>query len=65
MKAYLVVTGASFMLLVAAHVARIVLEGWHVAGTPEFIISTSIAVAMCLWAIVLYKRLSSRTPPSG
>lgn len=65
MKAYLVVTGVAFMLLVAAHVARIVVEGWHVAGSPAFIISTFVAVAMCVWAACLYRRLSSRAPPAG
>lgn len=61
MKAYLIVTGVAFMLLVVVHVARIVVEGWHVAGSPVFIISTSVAAAMCVWAIWLYRRLSLGT----
>lgn len=65
MKAYLVVTGLAFVLVIAAHVARIVVEGWHVAGSPAFIISTLVAVAMCVWAACLYRRLSSPTPPPG
>ena len=58
MKAYLVVTSVAFMLLVTAHVARIVLEGWHVASSPVFLVSTLGAAALCIWAICLYRRLS-------
>lgn len=58
MKAYLVVTGVGFMLLVAAHVARIVLEGWQVASSPVFLVTTLGAAAMGVWAACLYRRLS-------
>lgn len=46
------------MLLVAAHVARIVLEGWQVASSPVFLVTTLGAAAMCVWAACLYRRLS-------
>ena len=37
----------------------VALEGWHVAASPVFIITTLASLAMCIWAIYLYRRQRS------
>ena len=59
MKSYIIVTGLAFAFLALAHVARIFLEGWHVASSPVFVFTTLGSVAICIWALYLYKRLPS------
>ncbi len=56
MKSYVIVTGLAFALLAPAHVARIFLEGWHVATSPMFIITTLASVAISIWAACVYRR---------
>lgn len=58
MKTYIVVTGLAFALLALAHVARIFLEGWQVASSPVFVLTTLGSVAISAWAIFLYRQLS-------
>lgn len=55
MRLYILVTGSAFALLFVAHVARIALEGWRVAANPLFIIATLGSIAICTWAIHLYR----------
>lgn len=43
-------TGALFGLLVVAHVWRVLEEGAHVAASPMFLVTTILAVGVCLWA---------------
>jgi hypothetical protein len=59
MRAYLVTSGTVFLLLVAAHVARAVIEGPGVARDPFFVASTAIAAALFVWALRLLRRPSS------
>jgi len=60
MKAYLIITGAVFGLLAAAHVWRACVEGPQLATNPVFILTTAAAVALCIWACRLI-RSSSRS----
>jgi ABC-type sugar transport system permease subunit len=48
-RAYVAVTGIAFALLVAAHVARVVLEGRGVANA-FFVAITVAAAAVSVWA---------------
>lgn len=61
MKYYVMTTGIAFGLLALAHVARVVLEGAHVAKSPIFVVTTIGSIALCIWALLLVKRL----PRSG
>lgn len=65
MKLYILITGFSFALLALAHVARVALEGWHVAASPVFVITTLASLAMCIWAIYLYRRQGSGSKQPG
>jgi hypothetical protein len=62
MKLYLIVTGIAFALLFLAHIARVALEGWHVATGAVFVVTTLGALVICVWAFRLYKVLG-RDPP--
>ncbi|MBI1766087.1 MAG: hypothetical protein HYR56_32180 [Acidobacteria bacterium] len=57
MKAYLITTGAVFGLIVVAHIWRVIEEGPALAKDPFYIVLTLAAVALCLWACRLLKRL--------
>jgi hypothetical protein len=59
-KAYLVVTGTAFGLIVAAHVLRFFSEGSHLLTDPWFLLLTAIAIALFLWAMVLLRRLQRK-----
>lgn len=50
MKAYLVTTGVLFALITVAHVARIIDEWPHLATDPWYLLITTAAAALCLWA---------------
>jgi len=63
MKLYILIAGVVFGLLFLAHVARVVLEGWHVAASPVFVITTLASLAMCVWAIFRYRQQEARTEP--
>ena len=56
MKAYVVTTGALFGLLTAVHIWRVVEEGSHLATDPWYVLATTIAAGLCVWACVLIKR---------
>jgi hypothetical protein len=57
MKSYIVTTGGAFGLLALAHMARMFDEGAHLIGEPVFLLTTVGSVAVCVWAIVLLKKL--------
>ena len=50
MKAYLITTGTIFGLITLAHVARVFVEGVHLAKDPFFLFLTALAAALCIWA---------------
>jgi hypothetical protein len=56
MKAYVITTGAVFGLITAAHVARIVAEGRHLATEPFFVLMTIASTGLCVWAGGLLRR---------
>jgi len=56
-KIYLVGTAVLFGLVVAAHVARVILEGPHVMRQPVFLLATLVAAVVCGWALVLLRRM--------
>jgi hypothetical protein len=60
-KAYLVVTGTAFGLIVVAHIMRMFTEGTHTVADPWFLLFTAIAGALFLWAMVLLRRLQRKT----
>jgi hypothetical protein len=56
MRAYLVITGVIFFLIVVAHIARAASEGSHLAAEPSFVLLTALALGMSIWAGVLFRR---------
>ncbi|MEX2126203.1 MAG: hypothetical protein WD795_20090 [Woeseia sp.] len=60
MRYYVMTTGAAFGLLALAHLARIILEGWHLARSPMFVVATLVSIALCFWAIYVLKQSSRR-----
>jgi hypothetical protein len=59
-RAYLSVTAVVFGLILAAHVARVVVEGLHPLQDPWFILTSLAALALLVWAACLLWR---RSPP--
>jgi hypothetical protein len=57
MKAYLIITGTVFALIVLAHIWRISLEGARLAADPWFELLTVAAAGLSAWAWVLLRRL--------
>lgn len=57
MKAYLIASGTVFGLIALAHIARIILEHWHLATDPVFMLLTVFAAGMCGWAFWLLWKL--------
>jgi hypothetical protein len=57
-KAYVITTGTVFVLIVAAHIWRAVVEGPALAKDPFFILSTMAAVTLSLWAWRVLKRMA-------
>lgn len=56
MKYYLIVTSIAFGLITLAHFARIYVEGLRLVSEPFFVITTIIAISLCIWAIILMKQ---------
>jgi hypothetical protein len=57
MKAYLLITGLIFALVVVAHVVRLVQEGAQVSHDPWFLGLTLLAAGLSVWAFRLLARL--------
>ncbi len=53
MRAYLITTGSLFLLIILAHVARVILEGTDRITEPVFLVSTLVCVLLAAWAIRL------------
>lgn len=58
MKAYIATTGALFLLLTIAHIARIFQET-HLARDPWFLLTTVISIAMAIWALRVFRRIGA------
>lgn len=55
-RVYLLTTGILFGLLTVAHLWRVVGESASLARDPWYVLITAIAAAMCIWALLLYRR---------
>lgn len=55
MKAYLAISGTIFVLIVIAHVLRVVAEGTAMVRDPFFVFTTLLAGALSLWAFNLFR----------
>ena len=56
MKAYLITTGTDFALITIAHIARVFVEGSHLARQPFFILLTLLAAGFSVWAFWLLRQ---------
>ena len=56
MRAYLIITGVIFLLIVIAHIARVVAEGSRLATEPSFVALTALALGMAIWSGALFRR---------
>jgi len=65
MKAYVLTTGAIFLLIVAAHVARVFSEGPNLLKEPLFEITSVLAIAFTSWAWRVFRQLSRRDGASS
>jgi len=57
MKAYLIISGTLFGVLVLVHVWRVIVEGPHLARDPAFVLVTVAAAALSIWAWRTLRRL--------
>jgi len=57
MRRYLIVSAAIFVLILGAHVARVVAEGTRLLIESDFVMASLAALGMAVWAIVLLRRL--------
>jgi hypothetical protein len=57
MKAYVLVTGIVFALIVIAHILRIAAEGVHLVTEPSFALTSLLSIALFLWAALLYRKI--------
>ncbi len=53
MRAYVLVTGIVFGLVVIAHILRAVAEGPALAASPWFLLATAVAAGLAGWAFRL------------
>ncbi len=56
MRAYLAVSGTLFLLVVGAHIARLVLEGPGLLHEAGWVLLTALALGMAGWAFALLRR---------
>jgi hypothetical protein len=56
MKHYLLISGSIFFLIVVAHALRVASEGARLALEPSFVFASAVAIGMCVWAFVLFRR---------
>jgi hypothetical protein len=60
MKAYILTTGIIFLLIVAAHVARVYAEGLHLIRQPTFAFTSLLSIALSVWAWRLFRSRSTK-----
>ena len=56
MRSYILISGVIFFSIVLVHAARIAAEGARLIGEPDFIATSILAIGMCIWAGVLFRR---------
>ena len=57
MRAYVASTGSMFLLLVLAHLSRLLVEGAEPLRQPVFVATTIISAVLVVWAVVIWHRL--------
>jgi hypothetical protein len=62
MRAYLIVSGTVFALMLLAHGVRLVVDGPQIAAEPVFVLTTLLAAGLSVWAWRLVRSLQ-RPPP--
>jgi hypothetical protein len=50
LRAYVITTGLIFVLVLAAHVARVFAEGFHLVTEPTFAFTSLLSLAVSIWA---------------
>jgi hypothetical protein len=55
-KAYVLTTGLVFVLILAAHIARLFGEGYHLLKQPLFLATSLLSLGIALWALCLFRR---------
>lgn len=55
MRAYIIITGIVFGLLVVAHIWRAIAEGPQILHQPWFDVITLAAAALFVWAVCLIR----------
>ena len=65
MRAYVAVTGTISLLIVVAHLLRVIDEGAHVLTDPLWVILTAVAAGLCVWALRLLRGLRHRGGAAG
>ena len=55
MRAYTLVSGILFLLVLLAHIARLIAEGFGVLTNPVFDLTTLLAVNMVVWSYRVYR----------
>jgi hypothetical protein len=56
MKLYVAITGLMFLLIFAAHVARIFAEGAGPLGEPIFLLTSALSLLIVVWATFVWRR---------
>jgi hypothetical protein len=56
-RAYVASTGSMFLLLVLAHLSRLLVEGAEPLRQPVFVATTIISAVLVVWAVVIWHRL--------
>ena len=64
MKAYVLTSGFVFLLVVLAHVARLMAEGVHLLTQPTFALTSVLSVGLAVWAWLVFNRLRGPTKNS-
>jgi hypothetical protein len=58
MKAYVFTTGVVFVLITAAHIARVIAEGPRLLKEPSFVFTSILSIVLAAWAWRLFRQLS-------
>lgn len=54
MRAYVLITGLVFALIVGAHASRLFAEGFRLLKEPVFVVTSVLSVALAVWAWRLF-----------
>jgi hypothetical protein len=62
MRGFVITTGLTAILVVVAHVLRVLREGPNIAGDPWFVAATIVAASVAVWAWLLLRRMRKGAP---